>query len=64
MIYFNIKKHPLDVKKFRDALAYATNREEMVKTVIGEKYGEPQYSLIASALEFWIIRIYQNMSLT
>ena len=51
--YFNIKKHPLDVKEFRHALAYATNREEIVKTIIGVKYGEPQYSLIASALEFW-----------
>ncbi len=51
--YFNIKKHPLDVKEFRHALAYATDREEIVKTVIGTKYGEPQYSLIASALDFW-----------
>lgn len=52
IVYWNLKKHPLDVKEFRHALAYATNRSYIVEVLLGG-YGEPQYSFIASSLEYW-----------
>jgi len=52
IVYWNLKKHPLDVKEFRQALAYATNRSYIAEAIL-EGYGEPQYSFIASALKYW-----------
>lgn len=52
IVYWNLKKHPLDVKEFRQALAYATNRSYIAEVLL-EGYGEPQYSFLASSLEYW-----------
>lgn len=51
-IYWNLKKHPLDVKEFRKALAHAVNKEYIVDVLLG-KYGETQHSFIPSSLQYW-----------
>ena len=51
-VVFNTKREPLNIKKFRHALAYAIDKQEIINRIL-LGYGEPLHSVIPPAHKFW-----------